>query len=117
MRILWQKAISPRERSIPYLRHRFLIRESVFTNKCRISIRESRLALLSLDPGLSICCFPSASQRKVMKVLTHFMERGCMGVYVTHLRELGDSAEGVAPLTAMLDGSLPFFGSWLLEDT
>lgn len=39
------------------------------------------------------------------KVLTHFMERGCMGVYVTHLRELGDSAEGVAPLTAMLDGS------------
>ncbi len=39
------------------------------------------------------------------KVLAHFMERGCMGVYVTHLRELGDSAEGVAPLTAMLDGS------------
>ncbi|MCM1058380.1 MAG: hypothetical protein NC517_12350 [Firmicutes bacterium] len=39
------------------------------------------------------------------RVLSHFIEKGCMGIYVTHLKELGDSMEGVAALTAMLDGS------------
>lgn len=39
------------------------------------------------------------------RVLNHFIGKGCMGVYVTHLRELGEGIEGVAPLTAMLDGS------------
>ncbi|MCM1026304.1 MAG: hypothetical protein NC432_07695 [Roseburia sp.] len=39
------------------------------------------------------------------RVLNHFIGKGCMGVYVTHLRELGDSVEGVAPLSALLDGS------------
>lgn len=39
------------------------------------------------------------------RVLTHFIDKGCMGVYVTHLRELGEGIEGVAALTAMLDGS------------
>lgn len=39
------------------------------------------------------------------RVLNHFIKKGGMGVYVTHLRELGDSVEGVATLTAMLDGS------------
>lgn len=39
------------------------------------------------------------------RVLTHFIEKGCMGVYVTHLKELGEGIEGVAALTAMLDGS------------
>lgn len=39
------------------------------------------------------------------RVLTHFIKNGCMGIYVTHLRELGNSIEGVTALTAMLDGS------------
>lgn len=39
------------------------------------------------------------------RVLEHFIEKGCMGVYVTHLRELGEGIEGVAALTAMVDGS------------
>lgn len=39
------------------------------------------------------------------RVLNHFIRKGCMGVYVTHLRELGNAVEGAAPLTAMLDGS------------
>ncbi|MCM1193789.1 MAG: hypothetical protein NC123_11555 [Butyrivibrio sp.] len=39
------------------------------------------------------------------RVLGHFIEKGCMGIYVTHLKELGNSVEGVAALTAMLDGS------------
>lgn len=39
------------------------------------------------------------------RVLTHFIGKGCMGIYVTHLKELGNSVEGVAALTAMLDGS------------
>lgn len=39
------------------------------------------------------------------RVLTHFIEKGCMGIYVTHLKELGNSIEGVTALTAMLDGS------------
>lgn len=39
------------------------------------------------------------------RVLNHFIEKGCMGIYVTHLKELGNSMEGVTALTAMLDGS------------
>lgn len=39
------------------------------------------------------------------RVLTYFIEKGCMGIYVTHLKELGNSIEGVTALTAMLDGS------------
>ena len=39
------------------------------------------------------------------RVLNHFIEKDCMGIYVTHLKELGSSVEGVAALTAMLDGS------------
>ncbi len=39
------------------------------------------------------------------KVLDHFMKSQSRGIYVTHLKELGDSVEGVVPLTAMLDGS------------
>lgn len=39
------------------------------------------------------------------KVLDHFMKSGGRGIYVTHLKELGDSVEGVVPMTAMLDGS------------
>lgn len=39
------------------------------------------------------------------RVLHHFIDKGCRGVYVTHLRELGEGIEGVAALTAMLDGS------------
>lgn len=39
------------------------------------------------------------------RVLNHFIEKDCKGVYVTHLKELGDSMEGVTALTAMLDGS------------
>ncbi len=38
------------------------------------------------------------------RVLTHFMEQRCRGIYVTHLKELGSSAEGVVALNAMLDG-------------
>lgn len=39
------------------------------------------------------------------RVLEHFIGKGCMGIYVTHLKELGSSVEGAAALTAMLDGS------------
>lgn len=39
------------------------------------------------------------------RVLSHFIKKGCMGVYVTHLKELGNAVEGVTALTAMLDGS------------
>lgn len=39
------------------------------------------------------------------RVLSHFIEKGCRGIYVTHLKELGNSLEGVTALTAMLDGS------------
>ena len=39
------------------------------------------------------------------KVLKFFMERDCHGVYVTHLRALGEGAKGVVHMSAMLDGS------------
>ncbi len=39
------------------------------------------------------------------RVLDHFIGAGCRGIYVTHLKELGDSIEKVTSMTAMLDGS------------
>ena len=37
------------------------------------------------------------------KVLRHFIGLGCMGIYVTHLKELADEENGVVSLRAMLD--------------
>lgn len=39
------------------------------------------------------------------RVLEHFTGSECKGVYVTHLRELGNACEGVVRLAAMLDGT------------
>ena len=39
------------------------------------------------------------------KVLDYFMKRDCHGVYVTHLRALGEDTKGVVHMAAMLDGS------------
>lgn len=39
------------------------------------------------------------------KVLDYFMKRDCHGIYVTHLRALGEGTKGVVHMTAMLDGS------------
>lgn len=39
------------------------------------------------------------------KVLNFFMRRDCHGVYVTHLRALGEGTKGVVHMSAMLDGS------------
>lgn len=38
------------------------------------------------------------------RVLEHLLAQGCMGIYVTHLAELGEERPGVASLRAMLDG-------------
>ena len=37
------------------------------------------------------------------KVLAHFLELGCMGVYVTHLKELAQAGDGVVSMKAILD--------------
>ena len=39
------------------------------------------------------------------RVLEHFIKYECCGVYVTHLRELGNACTGVVRMTAMLDGT------------
>ena len=39
------------------------------------------------------------------RVLEHFTGCACRGVYVTHLRELGNACRGVVRLAAMLDGT------------
>lgn len=39
------------------------------------------------------------------KVLNYFMKRDCHGVYVTHLRALGEGTKGVVHMAATLDGS------------
>lgn len=39
------------------------------------------------------------------KVLDYFMKRDCHGVYVTHLRALGEGTKGVVHMAATLDGS------------
>ena len=39
------------------------------------------------------------------RVLDYFMRRNCHGVYVTHLRALGEGTKGVVHMAAMLDGS------------
>lgn len=38
------------------------------------------------------------------RVLEHLLGQDCMGIYVTHLAELGEERPGVASLRAMLDG-------------
>ena len=37
------------------------------------------------------------------KVLEHFIGLGCMGIYVTHLKELAENREGVVSMRAMLN--------------
>ncbi len=37
------------------------------------------------------------------KVLEHFTALGCMGIYVTHLKELSEGIDGVVSMRAMLD--------------
>lgn len=37
------------------------------------------------------------------KVLNHFMDMNCMGIYVTHLNELASPSEGIVSLRAMKD--------------
>ncbi len=37
------------------------------------------------------------------RVLQHFIGNHCRGIYVTHLKELGEAVEGVVTMTAMLD--------------
>lgn len=37
------------------------------------------------------------------KVLSHFINRGCRGIYVTHLKELTDAHDSVVSMRAMLD--------------
>ena len=37
------------------------------------------------------------------RVLRHFIGNQCRGVYVTHLKELGEAVEGVVTMTAMLE--------------
>lgn len=39
------------------------------------------------------------------RVLEHFAERRCSGIYVTHLRELAEEGGGIVSLRAMLDGN------------
>ena len=39
------------------------------------------------------------------RVLKHFINRNCHGVYVTHLRALGEDTGAVVHMAAMLDGS------------
>lgn len=39
------------------------------------------------------------------RVLDYFMKRDCHGVYVTHLRALGEGTKGVVHMAAMLDDS------------
>lgn len=39
------------------------------------------------------------------RVLQHFIASGSRGIYVTHLRELGETVDGVVTMTATVDGS------------
>ena len=39
------------------------------------------------------------------RVLEHFIGLGCMGIYVTHIKELADDRDGVVSLRAMLNDS------------
>ena len=96
----------------PGLQTHFSVEESVETGRGKLMEELVRLAPMMKDRKKNTFVvinelFTTAANydAQIMgrKVLEHFIELGCMGIYVTHLMELADSHEAIVSLRAMLD--------------
>ena len=96
----------------PGIQTHFSVEESVQTGRGKLMEELVRLAPMMKDRrnGSFVVInelFTTAANydAQIMgkRVLKHFNELGCMGIYVTHLKELTDACDGVVSLKAMLD--------------
>ena len=96
----------------PGLQSHFSVEESVQSGRGKLMEELTRLAPMMRDRkrGSFVVInelFTTAANydAQIMgkRVLEHFIKLGCMGIYVTHLKELADDRSGVVSLRAMLD--------------
>ncbi|MBO7631747.1 MAG: hypothetical protein J6S78_05405, partial [Lachnospiraceae bacterium] len=96
----------------PRIQTHFSVEESVETGRGKLMEELVRLAPMMKDRrrGSFVIInelFTTAANydAQIMgkRVLEHFIALGCMGIYVTHLKELTDERSGVVSLRAMLD--------------
>ncbi len=96
----------------PDIQTHFSVEESVETGRGKLKEELSRLAPMMEDhkKGSFVIInelFTTAASydAEIMgkKVLKHFIGLGCMGIYVTHLKELAEGQQGVVSLRAMLN--------------
>ena len=96
----------------PDIQTHFSVEESVETGKGKLKEELTRLAPMmeTHQEGTFIIInelFTTAASydAKIMgkRVLKHFIDLGCMGIYVTHIAELATEQEGVVSLRAMLN--------------
>ena len=103
----------------PALQTHFSVEESVETGRGKLKEELVRLAPMMADHQKNTFViinelFTTAASydAEIMgrNVLKHFIELGCMGIYVTHLKELTSIQEGVVSMRAMLgDDKIPSF--------
>ena len=105
-------AVSANVPFFPDIQTHFSVEESVETGRGKLKEELSRLAPMMEDhkKGSFVIInelFTTAASydAEIMgkKVLKHFIGLDCMGIYVTHLKELADGTEGVVSLRAMLN--------------
>ena len=107
--------VSAKSAIVPYfpdLQTHFSVEESVETGFGKLKEELTRLAPMMYENkrGTFVVInelFTTAASYDALimgkRVLKHFVELGCMGIYVTHLKELADKQEGIVSLRAMLD--------------
>lgn len=96
----------------PGIQTHFSVEESIQTGRGKLMEELVRLAPMMKDQrsGSFVVInelFTTAANydAQIMgkRVLKHFADLGCMGIYVTHIKELTDACDGVVSLRAMLD--------------
>ena len=107
--------VPAREANVPFfpdIQTHFSVEESVETGRGKLKEELTRLAPMmeANRKGTFVVInelFTTAAnydaQIMGQRVLKHFIDLGCRGIYVTHLRELASAHEQVASLRAMLD--------------
>ena len=103
------------EANVPFFREiqtHFSVEESVETGRGKLKEELVRLAPMMEEQmqGTFVVInelFTTAASHDAQimgqRVLAHFIGLGCMGIYVTHLKEIAAAHEGVASLHAALD--------------
>ncbi len=107
--------VPARSAIVPYypdIQSHFSVEESVETGYGKLKEELMRLSPMMKDNkrGTFVVInelFTTAASYDALimgkRVLEHFIELDCMGIYVTHLKELADEQNGVVSLRAMLD--------------